>query len=102
MALWLGGKMTNLNPLWQHWKKSKEPPESQQVPGSKKAEVGGERRAMNVNREEMKKISEEVGQVIADVQEARKQSRQAEWFSLAALAISVIRFIIELVSVSQC
>lgn len=40
MALWLGGKMTNLNPLWQHWKKSKEPPESQQVPGSKKAEVG--------------------------------------------------------------
>lgn len=57
---------------------------------------------MDVNREEMKKISEEVGQVIADVQEARKQSRQAEWFSLAALAISVIRFIIELVSVSQC
>ena len=56
---------------------------------------------MNVNREEMEKISEEVGQVIADVQEARKQSRQAEWFSLAALVISVIRFIIELVSVSQ-
>ena len=45
---------------------------------------------MNVNREEMEKISEEVGQVIADVQEARKQSRQAEWFSLAALTISVI------------
>ena len=62
---------------------------------------GGERRAMDVNCEEMKKISEEAGQVIADVQEARKQSRQAEWFSLAALAISVIRFIIELVSVSQ-
>ena len=62
---------------------------------------GGERRVMNVTREEMEKISEEVGQVIADVQEARKQSRQAEWFSLAALTISVIRFIIELVSVSQ-
>ena len=23
MALWLGGKMTNLNPLWQHWKNRK-------------------------------------------------------------------------------
>ncbi len=57
---------------------------------------------MEMNCEEMKKISEEVGQVIADVQRARKQSRQAEWFSMAALAISVIRFIIELVSVSQC
>ncbi len=57
---------------------------------------------MDVNREEMKEISEEVEQVIADVQKARKQSRQAEWFSLAALVISVIRFIIELVSVSQC
>ena len=63
---------------------------------------GGERRVMDVNREEMKEISEEVEQVIADVQKARKQSRQAEWFSLAALVISVIRFIIELVSVSQC
>lgn len=71
------------------------------IPKGGDAEWGGERRVMNVNREEMEKISEEVGQVIADVQEARKQSRQAEWFSLAALTISVIRFIIELVSVSQ-
>ena len=56
---------------------------------------------MDVNREEMKKISEEVGQVIADVQEARKQSRQAKWISLTALAINVIRLVTVLVSVSQ-
>ena len=56
---------------------------------------------MDVDREKLKKMSEEAIQVIAEVQEARNRSRQAEWFSLAALAISVIRFIIELVSVSQ-
>ena len=49
-----------------------------------------------MNREEFEKISEEARQVLAEVQEARKQSRQAEWLSLAALAISLVRFITEL------
>lgn len=56
---------------------------------------------MGENCEELKELSDETRQVITEVQKARNRSRQAEWFSLAALVISVIRFIIELVSVSQ-
>lgn len=56
---------------------------------------------MGENCEELKELSDEARQVITEVQKARNRSRQAEWFSLAALVISVIRFIIELVSVSQ-
>lgn len=56
---------------------------------------------MGENCEELKELSDEARQVITEIQKARNRSRQAKWLSLAALAISVIRFIIELVSVSQ-
>lgn len=46
--------------------------------------------------EELEKMAEETRQVVAEVQEARKQSRKAEWFAMTALAISVIRFILSL------
>lgn len=46
--------------------------------------------------EELENILDETRQVVAEVQEARKQSRKAEWFAMTALVISVIRFILSL------
>lgn len=57
-----------------------------------KNKEGGEK----ARYEELEKMAEETRQVVAEVQEARKQSRKAEWFAMTALAISVIRFILSL------
>ncbi len=46
--------------------------------------------------------NDDVAEIVKTAHNARSQSRQAEWFSLAALAISLIHFIVKLAMVLQC